>query len=667
MIGKYPPIQGGVSMRNYWSAHALAARGHDVHVVTNAREVLPPFRMHMRPEDWQRCNAVYASGAVTVHWTDPVDPSQSYIPMASAFVSKLAAIATRLHAERPFDLILSFYLEPYAVAGHLTSLMHGAPHVVRMAGSDAGRLWRHPQLEPLYDDVLRSAKIVIAAGKVAERAVACGVAADRIAFGGGFAVPDDLFSPDGPRLDFAALRAEVEAVPALHDLWWGEFDPVRPHFGVCGKLGESKGTFALLAAMDRLKRDGLDVGLVALAHGQPEVEKRFRARAAELGLADSILQIPFLPHWRVPEFVRGCLAVLCLEQDFPIDIHSPIIPREVLMSGTCLVASTEVLRKLPAYRRLPHGYGCVAIADVNDVEALGARLAAIVRDPQPAAVVGRRGRAFARELQQGISFARVLDDICAAAVTDERSSLTTEASRHASEPEMAAARFALTRLVAAEIGADGPVHDLARAREALAALERRAVKSAAKIKSMIAAVEIEIAIAAAECDGEAPAASTDVDPLFRLATKRWALGEDDLAGLVPVRDPRLRVLQFDFDVSQFMAVRSIADLPVAPKRNRSHMVAFRGTDGDQPGPLVVDEQTAQILKLSDGTRTASAILGQLESLAKTQDSRNIKWLEGLFAQGLISLRDPDDALGAVPAQKRRRAGPAPDRDHPVAV
>jgi len=46
----------------------------------------------------------------------------------------------------------------------------------------------------------------------------------------------------------------------------------------------------------------------------------------------------------------------------------------VLLCGKCLVASTEVLRKLPAYARLPHGYGCVAIPDVNDVDALSERL-----------------------------------------------------------------------------------------------------------------------------------------------------------------------------------------------------------------------------------------------------------------------------------------------------
>jgi glycosyltransferase involved in cell wall biosynthesis len=57
IIGKYPPIQGGVSMRTYWHAHGLAALGHEVHVVTNAKEAVSPFRMYMRAEDWARCEA----------------------------------------------------------------------------------------------------------------------------------------------------------------------------------------------------------------------------------------------------------------------------------------------------------------------------------------------------------------------------------------------------------------------------------------------------------------------------------------------------------------------------------------------------------------------------------------------------------------------------------
>ena len=200
VIGKYPPVQGGVSMRTYRAAHALAMRGHEVHVVTNAKEVRPPFRMYMRPEDWARCEARYGAGSVTLHWTDPVDRSQTIIPMASAFVSKLAAIAARVHSEQPFDVIYSHYLEPYGVAAHLAAQATGVPHVARMAGSDAGRLWHHPQFEALYDHVLRSAEVVITAGKVAERAIRRGIALDRIAAGGQFAIPEDLFAPNGPKL-----------------------------------------------------------------------------------------------------------------------------------------------------------------------------------------------------------------------------------------------------------------------------------------------------------------------------------------------------------------------------------------------------------------------------------------------------------------------------------
>src|SRR5258708_4540838 len=158
-------------MRTYWTAHGLARRGHDVHVVTNAKEAVAPYRMYMRPQDWDRCGAAYGAGSVTVHWTDPVDRSQSHIPMASPFVTKLAATAARAHAERPFDVIYSHYMEPYGVAGYLAAQMTGVPHVVRMAGSDAARLSHHPQFELLYDHVLRSAEVVVATGAVAERAI----------------------------------------------------------------------------------------------------------------------------------------------------------------------------------------------------------------------------------------------------------------------------------------------------------------------------------------------------------------------------------------------------------------------------------------------------------------------------------------------------------------
>jgi glycosyltransferase involved in cell wall biosynthesis len=655
LIGKFPPIQGGVSMRTYWAAHALAARGHEVHVVTNAKEVRSPFRMHMREQDWQRCDATYASGSVTVHWTDPVDRSQTYIPMASPFVSKLAGIAVRLLSERPFDVIHSFYLEPYGVAGHLAAQMTGVPHVTRTAGSDAGHLWRHPQLEALYDHVLRSAAGVITGNVVAARAVQRGVDAGRIAFAGGVVVPEDVFTPIGPPLDLTALRREVASDPDLRDLLWGEFTGDRPYFGVYGKLGESKGSFALLAAMRRLKETGLDIGLVALAHGPPAVEDRFRAQARDFGLADRVLQLPFLPHWRVPEFIRGCLAVCCLEQDFPIGFRTPIVLREVLLCGTCLVAATEVIRKLPGYSKLPHGFGCVAIKDVNDVDTLSKRLAAIVTDPAPALQVGARGREFARALQRAEPFPRELERALEAAAAGRpmRSRVPSDA---VAAQEEAGSRFRLCQLAAGVIErtdrdaatarqpvAAAEIPDLPWARELLAAIEQRIADGNEDLVGLVPAVQAEIAVAAAEDDADATSTGRPGDPLFRLRIGRWGMTTDDLADLICVRDPCVRVLAFDFDVAELVSVGTADDLAMSLPPRRSYIVAFGRCDGQDDrrrDPLVIDAAAARIVELSDGTRSASDIVTELNREGRLPgDGIGLRRIESLFAQGLILLRD----------------------------
>jgi glycosyltransferase involved in cell wall biosynthesis len=411
VVGKFPPIQGGVSMRTYWTAHGLAQRGHEVHVVTNAKEAEPPFRMLMRPADWARCGASYGKGSVAVHWTDPADWSQHHLPMASPFASKLAGMALGLHAKRPFDVIYSHYLEPYGVAAHVVAQSTRVPHVARMAGSDAGRLWHHRQLEPLYDEVLRAAAAVITGPVPGQRALARGIDPRRLAVSGGFSVPERLFKPTGPVLDIAALRAQARRDPALRHLAWGGFRRGRPYVGVYGKLGDRKGSFALLEAMHRLKRRGVEAGLVAVAHGEATLENRFRDRVRRLGLKDRVLQLPFIPHWRIPEFLRGCAAVCCLEQDFPIAFHDPIVAREVLLCAGCLIGSAEIVRKIPHYEQFPNGYGCVALEDVHDIGALSKALAAVITDPEPALDMRARGCAFVRVLQENMAFPETLERI----------------------------------------------------------------------------------------------------------------------------------------------------------------------------------------------------------------------------------------------------------------
>jgi glycosyltransferase involved in cell wall biosynthesis len=407
MITKYPPTQGGVAVRAWRMAHALARLGHEVDVVTNAREVRPPFGIFMREEDWGRCEGDYGDGKVRVHWTDPHDASYSFIPVGSPFVSKLASIALAAHRIKPFDVVLSVYVEPNAVAGHLVSQALGLPHVIKTAGSDVGRLWRQRQLEPLYDEIFRHAALVFASGAVADRLRA--LRTPRVEPDREIAIPDPEYLTDPEPFDLDQLERELEDQPKFEPRSVGRVRDGVPLIGVFGKLGPHKGTLELLEAVARLVREGRDVGVLVMGHPRPRSTFDFTVEVERLGLADRVLKLPFLPPWRVPSFSRRCALVCFLEQDFPIAHHAPIAPREALLAGNCVVASSEMIRKLPFSERMVDGFNCLVVPDVNDVPALADRLASGLAAVQGAKEVGRRGRAYALGVQQGSEFGKSLE------------------------------------------------------------------------------------------------------------------------------------------------------------------------------------------------------------------------------------------------------------------
>jgi Glycosyl transferase 4-like domain len=412
IIGKYPPIQGGVSMRTFWAAHNLARLGHTVHVMTNAKEVTAPHRMLMREEDWARCDARYEVGSVEVHWTEPYGERQAHVPPGTPFVSKLASIGLELEREKQIDIIYSHYTEPYAIAAHMVAQLTGVPHVTRTAGSDAGRLWSLPQFTHLYDQVFAAADAVICSPTVAKRMIKAGVSPMRLARDSESVRLDQIFSPDGPILDLEVLHREVMSLGdfGLQDTTFGEFNPALAYLGIYGKMGRTKGTYALLQALKKLKDTGVPLGVLALAH-ESDGDGDFRRKVVALDLQDRVCQIPFLPHWRVPEFIRRCIAICCLEQDFPIKFHTPVVAREVLTCGGCLVASVELVQKLPSAHKLADGYNCIAIKDVKDTDALARRLRSVYDQLDRIDVLRHRARDYGVALDRDNEFPRKLERI----------------------------------------------------------------------------------------------------------------------------------------------------------------------------------------------------------------------------------------------------------------
>ena len=336
-MGKYPPIQGGVSAQSYWMCRWLAEQGHQVDVVTNAGEVEAAIGYI-----WTARYAV-ARSAVSRrrhHGVRTEAPTAAYrhIPAGNPTVTKLASLALEAidaHRSQVVVRILSRALCRRRLPG---CGVERAPLVIRHAGSDVARLLALPQLRPCYVEILKAAAIVCARPAARSRLVEIGVPESRILADPGFLSPRTHFHPDAAPLGIDAF---------LRRLGDHAVDPSAPTIGLYGKMGTVKGTFDLLESLARLKREGMSFTLLAMTHGSPEDENRLEQAIADGHLEANVRRLPFLPHWRVPSFLRACNVVCVLERGFPIASHAPGTPLEVLACGTPLLVSAEIARKQP--------------------------------------------------------------------------------------------------------------------------------------------------------------------------------------------------------------------------------------------------------------------------------------------------------------------------------
>jgi glycosyltransferase involved in cell wall biosynthesis len=420
VVGKYPPIQGGISAQCYWMCRWLAECGHTVDVVTNADEVEDAYRIQLADDDAGWLEPRFGEGGVTVHWTARPTAAYRYIPSGNPVVTKLASLAANAIERSDADVVLGFYLEPYALAAHLAARWTGRPLVVRHAGSDVGRLLDVAQLQRAYTEVFKAADVVCARPASRGRLLELGVSPAALVDDPGFVVPRDLFDPRTPALDVAAFLADVPrrypAYAAAHPAWQtAPLDPARPIVGIYGKLGSIKGTYDLVAALGRLKTEGVAFTLLAAAHGPPAEEARFEDAIVRAGLRDDVRILPFLPHWRVPPLLRACAVVCSLENRFPIVSHAPGLAAEVLACAVPLVLSAEIARKQVFAARLVHGHNAFVVRDPADVEELRQVLRTALADPAALRALGERGARVLPDAVPPAEQARAYEDVLAQA------------------------------------------------------------------------------------------------------------------------------------------------------------------------------------------------------------------------------------------------------------
>jgi glycosyltransferase involved in cell wall biosynthesis len=319
VVGKYPPIQGGVSASTYWLCQLWAEMGHRVAVVSNAQEVEPEYRQIISENDISNLYGFRKQNAVDILYTG-IDPSHFFIPRGNPVVTKLiAAGLTRITHSRP-NFIFAFYFEPYALCAWALSKMTGVPFVLRHAGSDLGRLMKSTALAETYRRILIDASAIATSEGHFNYFKELGVRPERLLRAAEQRLPGDVFYPT-PMPPADALR-----------------------LGSYGKVGRAKGTFQLLDTLGALREKKVCYSFTAhwggqqlqLIHSIIE-EKQFTSTEVKL--------LPLLPPWRVPEFIRSCHIIFFLESGFSIEHHTPSVPLEVLACGRYLVVTREIAVK----------------------------------------------------------------------------------------------------------------------------------------------------------------------------------------------------------------------------------------------------------------------------------------------------------------------------------
>lgn len=634
IIGKYPPIEGGVSTQTYWLAHGLASRGHDVHVVTNADEVEPTFRMRLAPEDGSHYQPSFANGGSVRVYT-PLGYSRRamfHIPEANPFVSKLASVATDVIREHGCGVVFAYYFEPYGVAGYLTSRWTSRPLIVRHAGSDLDRLLRVPDLATTYKEILCAADAVVTKPRLMPRFTALGMRREQLEADIPYSIPTEMFRPTVAPADLSSLvmpPGEHKGIPRA-----APFDPARPVVGVYGKIGSQKGTFDLVRALGLLARQGLKVNLVAMiGEGQAQA---LTSAVRDAALEECTYVAPFLPNWHVPAFLRACTVVCSLERDFEIAIHLPVITREVLASGTCLVVSREIVTKQRHRDRLRHGENLIVIDDPRDHESLARALRPLLTGETSTADIGERGAQLSAELEQHGSYLEAWEGLLARHARPLFAASAAPASLGDLEACAPAVLGLLRRHCAELLDQYKPVQDVttqAALLDDLYSFVASHLVCDPAASPLLDMVRHARARARASCAALARSGFAVQDQL-----RSGAVTQASTWALRPVRSRAVWIESFECDVAGARVDAAPEDLAREPQ-----ILLFHRSENLIFHELRIDTLTQTVIEACDGTRTTAAVA----ALALGADAPHavLRLLDWLYRQGMIVFGEYRTAWG----------------------
>lgn len=383
LIAKYPPIEGGESAKCYWLAKALGERGHEIHIVTNAWEVESIYREQLDGDD---LGGAYQPKGVYLYCTDPF-MNPAYIPYSKPYTEKLASLAIDVIREYDLQLVDSWYILPYVVSGFLAKVITGRPQIMRHAGSDMSRLFASPYLQTLFISIFERVDRIVTYPRMKEKFLALGIPEEK------------MFYNTKVSIDTRAFNPEIE--PSDLSRYTDKEFRNRPVITYIGKIGVTKGIYELAEAASLIKEDFL---LLFVSNGKGL--ERFRKFVEELGLREKTAFINFVPPWRIPNIIKRATCVVIPEREFPVKEHSPILPREVMAVGRCLILSEEIYLK-QSFQGIKSGEN-VLVVNPKDIKQFREALERVINNPDYAEKIGQQAHLISKKRER---FDEYVEDI----------------------------------------------------------------------------------------------------------------------------------------------------------------------------------------------------------------------------------------------------------------
>jgi glycosyltransferase involved in cell wall biosynthesis len=248
------------------------------------------------------------------HFAIPSVP-RSHVPGMHA---ACRALATRLRAEFPFDVILAAMAYPEGVVAARLADDFGCPLVTMVLGSDINELAERPELrESIRHGLRRASRVVAVSHALRDRMVTLGVDAERIRVQHN-GVDGERFQPRPAAECRARLKLPTD----------------RRLVTYVGNLNPEKGAAVLVEALGKLHAAGrLDFDL-ALVGGGP-LEAKLRTRAEALGITEHVRLVGRRPHAEIPDWI-GAGDALCLPS---FREGCPNVVLEALAAGRPVAAS----------------------------------------------------------------------------------------------------------------------------------------------------------------------------------------------------------------------------------------------------------------------------------------------------------------------------------------